>query len=573
MKLLFVFASPEFLRYYDTTMKTLAARGHHVSVGVNYLRERKHARLDVLLDDSRIDILGQVPPRADLWGPFARAVRGSWDFVRYLHPTLASAAALRQRMKRKSAPAIVRWLDRYPSLDAGRLERLYRLLRLAESAVPVDTRLVAMLREQRPDVVIVSPLVDARSEQVDLIRAAQSIGIPAVLGVASWDNLTNKGHLRVVPDVVTVWNEQQKTEAVTLHGIPPAHVRVTGAQLFDRWFERTTSQSRDAFCAMVGLPPGKRIILYTGSSVFIARSEFEVPFVRKWIGAVRASERPELRDAAILIRPHPFNCDSWEHAEFPEGEYGTVGVWPRQRYTPAAESSRDSFYDSLFFSDAVVGINTSAMIEAAILRKPVLSLLTPEFAGTQEGTLHFRYLLPENGGFLRVASSLPEHVSQLAEVLQHPDVVQQQLERFVGAFLRPGGLDIPATPAVADVFEEAAGLRPGPITEGPGVLIARALLWPVAALTALLSPPLDVDGKATDSWTKRLGPASERLVKQLIIKPWRVSNRLAHGALRRLTKQGRQAWRVGRAVPGRLLRAARHARYHLAVRLRGAGRP
>ncbi len=46
------------------------------------------------------------------------------------------------------------------------------------------------------------------------------------------------------------------------------------------------------------------------------------------------------------------------------------------------------------------------MIEGAILRRPVLSLLTPEFAGTQEGTLHFHYLLPENGGFLRVAHSL-----------------------------------------------------------------------------------------------------------------------------------------------------------------------
>ena len=66
------------------------------------------------------------------------------------------------------------------------------------------------------------------------------------------------------------------------------------------------------------------------------------------------------------------------------------------------------------------------MIEAAILGKPVLSLMTPDFAGTQEGTLHFRYLLPENGGFLRVASTLEEHAGQLAEVLRDPEVTRAQ---------------------------------------------------------------------------------------------------------------------------------------------------
>jgi hypothetical protein len=51
------------------------------------------------------------------------------------------------------------------------------------------------------------------------------------------------------------------------------------------------------------------------------------------------------------------------------------------------------------------------MIEAAIVGRPVLAIQAPEFAGTQEGTLHYRHLLPENGGFLRVSSSFPEHLS------------------------------------------------------------------------------------------------------------------------------------------------------------------
>ena len=56
------------------------------------------------------------------------------------------------------------------------------------------------------------------------------------------------------------------------------------------------------------------------------------------------------------------------------------------------------FFDSLAYSAAVVGINTSALIESAIAGKNVFTILAPEFRGTQEGTLHFHYLVAEHGG-------------------------------------------------------------------------------------------------------------------------------------------------------------------------------
>ncbi len=424
LQIMFALASPEYLRYFDSTMRLLAERGHHVSVAVNWLRERKAARLDGLSGDEGIDVIGVIPKRTDVWTPMARAVRGTFDFVRYLHPRLAAAPALRARMKRKVLPPWLHWLDRVESLGDRGLNRCYRVLRALEGAIPVSRRILDFLAAHRPDVVVVSPLVDAASDQVDLVRASQAMGIPVVAGIASWDNLTNKGHMRVRPDMVTVWNEHQKAEAVSYHGVDAGRVAVTGAQLFDRWFDRQPSQSREEFCRMVGLPADRPIVLYTGSSVFIARSEVEAPFVRRWIAGLRNSGDAMLRDAAILIRPHPFNCEAWETADF--SDQGPASVWPRQRYTPSAEDARNSLFDSLFYSAAVVGVNTSAMVEATILGRPVLSVLSPEFAATQEGTVHFHYLLPENGGFLRVAQSIEQHVRQLSEVLRTPEVTRQQ---------------------------------------------------------------------------------------------------------------------------------------------------
>jgi hypothetical protein len=596
MKIVFAIASPEFLRYYDSTMRYLADRGHSVSVAVSWLRERKHARMD-LMEDERIETIGQVPKRGDWWSTYVRGVRATQDFLRYLHPRFANTPMLRQRVYRKVLPAIARPLNRFETLDGRTIDRGMRVLQRLERAAPVSRVVTDFVRDQRPDVVVVSPLIDAASDQVDLVRACQRTGIPVIAAIASWDNLTNKGHMRVYPDLVTVWNEHQRTEAIELHGVSPDRIRVTGAQLFDRWFERQPSLDRQAFCRQVGLPDDRPFVLFTGSSVFIARSDREVPFVRTWIEGMRASASPVLRDAAVLVRPHPFNPDAWITADF--SDLGPVAVFPRERYTPAAEEARSSFFDSLYHCDAVVGINTSAMIEAAILRKPVLSLLTPEFAGTQEGTIHFRYLLPENGGFLRVANAVDAHLVQLDEVLRDPEATRAQTERFVQTFLRPHGLTVPCTPILADAIEQVAraGARP-PVRDTVWARLARIVIFPLAVLAQML----DVEGGIRKrTWSlvyesydfarkygrlavKRMVSRPRRAVSQVVIlssravRRWgRVSGRAMAGGLRRARRTGRLLMHRAMGVPRRVVRIARYAarlgrqlRYQVGLRLRGA---
>ena len=586
LRLLFVMAGPEYLRYYDSTMKSLADRGHHVMVAVNALQERKHARLE-MVDDERIAILGEFPERRDLWLPLARAIRGTTDFVRYLHPKFADAPALRRRMYRKVLPRPLRPLDRIRSLSERWVNRFIRVLQAWERIVPISPEIREYLEARRPDAVIVSPLIDAASDQMDCARAAQASGIPLVAAISSWDNLTNKGHMRLVPDMVTVWNEHQKREAVDFHGVPADRVAVTGAQLFDRWFERAPSQSRESFCHMVGLPDTRPFVLFTGSSVFIARSEVEVPFVRGWLEGLRRSSDPVLRDTGVLVRPHPFNADSWVHADF--SDLGPVAIWPRQRYTPADESARTSFFDSLYYSAAIVGINTSAMIEGAILRRPVLSLLTPEFAGTQEGTLHFHYLLPENGGFLRVGHSLHEHEAQLIEVLSTPELVREQTDRFVSAFLRPHGLNVACTPILAAAIERAARetatapRRQSIVTRGVRVG-AIPLAWVVGlfsdegALRARgsLKKARLRQGLRRGRPSAELKRAARVTAKEIAKGQARVASdadKLAKGVARRTTKSAARIRKAASAAVRwpyvRVMRLLRLARYGVATRILG----
>jgi hypothetical protein len=348
-----------------------------------------------------------------------------------------------------------------------------------ERAIPTAPEIDDYLRRQRPDVVLVTPVVEFASTQVEYLKSARRSAIPTGVCVASWDNLTGKGLIRVLPDRVFVWNDVQAAEAAEMHGVPRGRIVATGAPKFDEWFERTTSTSRTEFAATTGLARDGPFVLYACSSAFIAPDE--ISFVRRWLEALRARPEPSLRDLAVLIRPHPQNARQWDGVEL-EG----AAVWPPHGAQPDAGEARAGFFDSLSHSAAVVGVNTSAMLEAAILGKSVLTPLAPEFTGTQQGTLHFRYLLYENGGFLHVGETLDRHFEQLATVLERGDEYAERTRRFVEAFVRPRGLDRPAAPILADEIEALAAAAAAPSRPSVATLALRVLLFPLALAASVV---------------------------------------------------------------------------------------
>ncbi len=576
MKILFVMASPEYLRFYDSTIEELAARGHHVTLAVNSSREKKPVGLEGLKTYAdRVSVAGVVPEHAGIWGTTATGLRGVVDFVRYLHPRFAAAPVLRARIKRKVLPVAFRWLDGVPSLPANTVFGLLRGLAAAERAIPVSDDIVGFLRAQAPDVLMVSPVVDAASDQVEWVKAAQALGVRTAVCIASWDNLTNKGHLRVQPDLVILWNEVQKREAVEYHGIPADRIAVTGAQLFDRWFTRRVTRDREAFCTRVGLPDARPFVLFTGSSSFISESNAELAFVRRWIAALRNSSDAWVRDLNVLMRPHPYNCHAWETADLSDLPH--VAVWPRRGYNPVDEDNRTDFFDSLYHSAAVVGINTSAMIEAAIVGRPVFSMLTSEFAGTQEGTLHFQHLLPENGGCVRIAATLGEHVAQLGARLADPQAAHDETQRFVAHFIRPHGLEKPATPIVADVVEElGARPAPAPVTASASAVVLRPIVLGAAAAAGTVGwlahpefgPRLR---KRARQWLSRAQKRARRSNGLLKDRARRLQRGMSK-RMRRLPSLDASVMRVTSRGWRHVRRQVRQARYHAAVFVKGAAR-
>ncbi len=313
MKVLFILQYPGYFRYFDSVMEALAARGHQVAVAFDQPHKQPEGMVALEGMRASIEVLDRVPARPDVWAPVARGVRGTIDYVRYLHPRYVDSPYLRDRM-RKALPFLTRWLGRWTTGTEAWTRRLVRWLQYCERVIPSHRSLERFLENASPDVVVVSPLVTDQCPQVDIIKAARWIGVPSVLGVASWDHLTTKGLMRIQPDLVAVWNPDQRDEALAFHDADPSRIVVTGSQCFDRWFDRSPSRDRAAFCARAGVRPDRPFIVFVGSTASISSSEAEVEFVKRWIEAVRQGPG-SLADVGILIRPHPYNAKHWRDVD------------------------------------------------------------------------------------------------------------------------------------------------------------------------------------------------------------------------------------------------------------------
>jgi hypothetical protein len=493
VRVLFFVDRPGVLRQFASLVEELAARGHDVHLALrSEPDEDQQPQVERLVGASPHVTSGPAPARGqgDGWRPVAWAVRALADLARYAHPRYAHSPTLRARVTKK----VVRRLERASELEPAARGLALRLARrlvagdfqLAESvirttaklerAIPSSAEIDRYVRDRAPDVVLATSVVKLASPQVEFLKSARTLGIPAATLVASWDNLTNKGLLKWQPEQVFVWNELQRQEAIELHGMQPERVTATGAALFDAWFDRRPSTEQADFVRGMGLDPERPYVLFLGSSPFVTNhSDDEVRFVERWLEALRASPDERVRLVGIAVRPHPVG-KGWRGADL--SRFENAAIWPRHSERPVSAEEHDTFFDQLAHSAAVVGINTTAMIEAAVVGKSVLTVLAPEFG--QESTLHFHYLREENGGFLHVASSLDEHSEQLGRVLEDRADDAGQRRRFVESFVRPHGLDRPATPIFADAVERLAS---APVA----AQAAGALLRPLLAVEAALA--------------------------------------------------------------------------------------
>lgn len=463
MRVLMVAQHVNFFRNLDTVMRELCRRGHEVLFlhGVDLddpratkkvARKIKRGKLVLTrgLAAAESEIPGVTsghrpkPPEASCRA--LRYGRQVMNHAAYQRPGHPSPTRMVEVLERDMPPGLAVRIARGPWKYILRQPAAMRGWRWIEDASPASSTLTSLLTEVAPQVMLVSPTIWPKDlVEADYIHAARCMGIPTLGYVNSWDNLTSKGTVHVLPDQFMVWNEPMAREAVDLHLVPEGIIRITGAPHLDHFFAMRATATRDEICADMGCPADRPYVMYLCSSRTLVKSETDL--VTRL--ATEIARQLPGRTPMLVVRPHPTNPAPWADYEHP----GVV-VYPRGGDQADSPESWQQYFNQLALGSCAFGLNSTAFLEAVVAGRPCLTIVADEFWAAQGRTGHFRHLI--KGDFLEVASDVASATQRIARIIDGADEKRQQRLEFVRWFLRPCGLDRPAAHVVADLIERSA---------------------------------------------------------------------------------------------------------------------
>ncbi len=453
-----------FFRNLDLVVRELDARGHE-TVLLHGTRDDAKTRAKIASKKKRMAHMGRGiqlaaselatvtvdyrPEPPERWQQRLRVGRQVISRSIYLRRGHPSPDRVTEALEKTLPPR----LQRVVQSRAGRflLGRRFPLAawRAIERMSPPSRTLVSLLREIDPDVLLVSPTVWPKTAvEADYLRAARRLGIPTIGYVNSWDNLTSKGTVHVVPDLYIVWNEDLAGEATDLHDISRQRIRITGAPHLDRFFGLRPSVSGPEMRRRMACDPEQPYVVYLSSSRTLIANEVSVAMA---LADALARKLPDATPT-LVVRPHPTNAAPWDDCAHP----GIV-VYPRDGDQADTSESWQEYFDQLAGSVCVFGLNTTAFLEAVVADRPCLTIVSDEFYATQGRTGHFRHLLA--GDFLEVCQDAGGVAARVACILKGEDEKASGRRSFIGSFIRPCGGDREASLEVVDAIETAAALR------------------------------------------------------------------------------------------------------------------
>ena len=241
---------------------------------------------------------------------------------------------------------------------------------------------VRLLADTQPDVVLL-PSAGTDSIVSDLTRAAGEAGIPTMLAINGWDNISSKSHLPFEPSILGVWGPHDAALANRIHGIPNSRIREIGTPTFEAYLdysgegvEREHLSRRD-----------KPYLLFAGCAL---------PFDE--LGALHALEAAladlKLADRyEIVYRPHP-----WRHTRacpdhFIEANFNFTVLDPQmaasyERSVEEGPQQPDDFVPSLDYYPALLSAAETVICPLSTMIVESLLCATPTVALTYDDGIH-----------------------------------------------------------------------------------------------------------------------------------------------------------------------------------------
>lgn len=306
------------------------------------------------------------------------------------------------------------------------LER--KVVRSSAFSVPVGTTIL----------INTSPF-DPRDNQVQ--RAMQRAGVKTLAVIPSWDNPSSKGCILPDTDSVLVWSPVQKAEMLSYYPkFDESQLVISGIPQFDVYSHTKHFASDHNFLSNLGIPPGKKIILFSTSSPKLFQHE---PIVlRHMADALDAGRFGP--DVHILVRCHPVD-DAERYAEL--AGRSCVTIFPSSLESGAAlatwrppESELEILATTLRHCAVCVNTASTMTLDAASSGRPVVNIAydaggpQPPHRSVRRFYSYSHYAKVVAAGYAAVAASPQSLIDYLATALAGGQDDENERANFVAAF-------------------------------------------------------------------------------------------------------------------------------------------
>ena len=302
------------------------------------------------------------------------------------------------------------------------------ILRLIDSLMVSYKAEVGIIRKIQPDFVMVCPGNMRFGRDADFIMAARLQGIRTSVPVYSWDNLTTKGLFWHKPDLLFCWNNDHQREAINFQKFKQQQTRVVGSPFFDKWFSEDGDTSAGSKAGAVSefskMMRGKDYVLYLGSSANIVRDES--------VQVERIHSLCRQRGLELVARPHPANSAPYQRLIGVDG----LHVYPESGVLPESRSEVVETRDMFVGAKAVIGINTSALLDSVVLGCRTATLIVNDLKSTQSGAAHFETIRNDQA-FAKLTDD-EDIVAFISGDDGMFDTGETEREAFIKKFVYPG---------------------------------------------------------------------------------------------------------------------------------------
>jgi hypothetical protein len=315
---------------------------------------------------------------------------------------------------------------------ANRLVR--KIVRELDYFFAKQNEFAPFFEKYKPDLIFLAHLFD--SLEIAMLREAKKRNIYSIGFINSWDKLTARGMIRLLPNKLVVFNEIVRKEALDFADMKSKDIFISGIPQYDQYINSKLS-SRHDFYKKVGIDPVKRILVYAPMGKYFSNSDWDIiDLLHEWFAKKLLPEDSEL---LVRFQPNDF-LDEEEIKKRPWLIYDYPGVrFSKKRGVDWDMSFADLQHltDTLNYASLFVCYATSLSIDAAIFDKPVINIgfEVKEKQKLSQTPTHFyktaHYKKAATTGGIRFVKSPEELLEWIKKYLEHPELDSEGRKRLV----------------------------------------------------------------------------------------------------------------------------------------------